>query len=375
MLKEEALEVFKDKYLPSEIKDLRERVDIYIKTNYESIEGDILNSFKLICNKVKKAQDEENKMYISFINYSILRTEILNDKCRCLISAYDSNYYLDEKPVEAYYDASWLFKHINSFYDKTLNISKKFVGKISRVDMLKLKFDVLEIYKTYLIAALRNAFENIEDLAEFKEMKKNERFSIQVGEYIDFVESVFLLDEAIKDDVDTKLKLEKEEELGSTNEYFNRLDISNGKFSEKNISNTRFINCEIQNSDISYSIMIGTNFKNCNMQNVDFEESILWCSNFNGSDLSGSNFFNVNKKFVMDKKIFDIPINKPISFKKANLTNCNMSNANLVCSNFIEAKLENINFEGANLEGAKIDKKYQDILNLTEEQKLGILWL
>lgn len=375
MLKEEALEILNDEYLPSEIKDLGESIDIYVKNNYESIKKDILNSFKLICTEVKKAQDKENKRYISFINYSILRTEILNGRCRCLISAYDSNYYLDANPVEVYYDASWLFMHINSFYDKMLDISKKFVGKISRVDILKLKFDVLEIYKIYLIMALRNVFENIEDMDEFKEIKKNERFSIQVGEYIDFVESVFLLDETIKDDVDTKLKLEKETELGCKNEYFKNLDISNVRLNEKNLSNTRFIECEIQNSNISHNVMINTSFKNCNMQNVDFEESILWCSNFEGSDLSGSCFCNVNKKIVMDKKMFDIPINKPINFKKANLRNCNMSNANLIYSNFIGAKLENTIFLGANLECTKIEKKYQDKLNLSGEQKASILWV
>ncbi len=375
MLKKEALEIFKNKYVTEEIKILENEINSYMIKNYNDIEKGIIENLKEMFLKIKEPQDCDNKKYISFITYSILRTEILNNQSLCSVSAYGSEWYLDNKPVEIYYDAGWLFEHIHTFQKKLLSIRKRFVGQVSSLEVLKIKFVIVDIYKTYLTLALRNAFENIEEMDEFKAIRKDDRFSIQVGEYMDFTESVFLLDENSKVDDTTKYRLESEQELKSTHEYFKGLDIAYGNYKEKNMSYTRFIECDLTESEFSNSLLIGTKFYESDMHNVDFENCILWYANFEKSNLRRANFTNINNQFVIDKSLFDIPIHKPLNFKNTFLSLANFKNANLIYADFTGARLNETNFEGAKLDGAKIPEKYKDKLNLTEEQIAVIDWV
>ncbi len=375
MLKKEALDVFKNKYVLEEIKNLENEINSYLIKNYSDIEKGIIENIKELLIKIKEAQDVDNKKYISFITYSILRTEILNNKSECLVSAYDKEWYLDNKPVEIYYDASWLFKHIHTFQETLLSIRKRFIGQVSSLEVLKIKFIVVDIYKTYLTLALRNAFETIETIDEFKAIKKDDRFSIQVGEYIDFTESVFLIDENAKVDETIKYRLETEDELKSTHEYFKELELYEGNFQEKNMSYTRFIECELNESNFKNSLLIGTSFYDCDLHGVNFENCIMWYGDFKESNLRRANFTNINNQFVIDEKLFTIPIHKPMNFKNANLSEANFSNANLIYADFTNAIFDETNFVGAKLNGAKILEEYKLKLYLTEEQSAVINWV
>ena len=74
----------------------------------------------------------------------------------------------------------------------------------------------------------------------------------------------------------------------------------------------------------------------------------------------------------------EMPLNPamiPANFRNATLKNVDFSGAYLAECDFRNACIGRINFAGADLRGAKIDSKYKELWDLTEEQKNSICWL
>jgi len=341
--------------------------------NYYEIQKGILESFRNLLIKINEEEKE-----VSYINVSLLRSNIKNNGCLLLISAYNAKWFLDNNPIEIYYDCSWLLKFIHEYNEKLSIEAKKYVGKVTKEDIERIKWESLnKDYKGFLIPMFRNALENIIKLEEYKTMKKALEFSISVGEYKDLTQPIWVESEKEVSLSELKFDIEQKNENKIVFKHFKNLDLSNGIYENTNFMYTKFETMNFTNCNLHDDIFMGSKFWNCNLQNADLSYSVLWFSDFEGSNLRGADFSFVNHEQEIDYGQIEEKIFNRINFKKTDLTDANLMCADLAGCDFRDAILDNCNMEDAFLYKALINKEYKNSnrLILSEDQEEVIIWV
>jgi BTB/POZ domain-containing protein KCTD9 len=376
MLKSEAMKLFNEKYVEeihnTKITELRD----YIEKNIEFIELEIIKSFKSICQKIINMQSEGLKKEIGFINYSLLRSQLIQNKDLFFINAYNEDWYIDKVECEDIYNANWAFKYLHEFEQIILKESRKYVGKIQKYDIKKIKLEKVNFYIPYIIAVGRKAFEKVELLEEYSQIKKDKRFEIRMGEYLDYSEVVYFNDIIDKNDEITKKQLENKKEIVKRYIRYADMNLEQGNYDYSQFIYTEFLKCNLENSKFNFNNLQGVKFVECNLTNSMFENGLMLGSDFSNSDLKNSRLNNVNEGAVFETKIIESILFKKNNFTGVDLSNSSIRNSNFSGSNFEASNLEGVDFENTILKGAIFPSKYKsdDTVKLTQEQKNVIIW-
>jgi predicted HTH domain antitoxin len=136
-------------------------------------------------------QYKREKDSIGYINYSMLRTNIMDKKYDYVVDSYSKYWYFDKENCNITYDASWSFKFLEEFGD-TLQIErKKYMNKIITTDVEKIIIKDANLYNKKIINIARAAMPYSVRLKEFKELIKEEIVEIRVGDYRGMSEVVY----------------------------------------------------------------------------------------------------------------------------------------------------------------------------------------
>lgn len=347
-----------------------------IAENFNSIRERFIESFARICDKIAFMQSKGEKKEIAFINYSLLRTQIINNKHNYLISAYDDTWYADEFICEELYDASWAFRYLDEF-EAELNLqAKKYMGQITFRDVQKIKLEKVLAYHRFVLQLARKSVLKAIETPEFNRVLKFMKFDVRVGEYFDISESIYVDDNTPKDSLKTKKLLEKKYPLTYGYEHYKNLDLSRGDYESNNFSYTVFENCNLSDSIFKNTVLRGTRFKNCNLKGSKFGNSVIIGTDFCDSELEGADFSNCNNNVIFDDEDMENPLFEKISFCNANLKGLNVSYSNMAGTDFTGAYLEGCSFKNTNLKNAIVSKRYQeDEVLFSPLQKKVIRWV
>lgn len=331
-----------------------------IINNFNSIQEQFIESFVRICDKIAFMQSRGEKREIAFINYSLLRTQIINNKYNYLISAYDDMWYADDSICEELYDATWAFKYLEEFETELNFQTKKYMGGITFRDIQKLKLEKVLVYHRFILQLARKSIFKAIDTPEFNRILKFIKFDVRVGEYFDLSESIYVDDNMPKDSLKTKILLEKKYPLAYGYEHYKNLELCRGNYESNNFTYTFFENCNLSDSKFRSSVLRGTRFKNCNLKGSKFSSSVIIGADFYGSELEGTDFTNCNINVNFVEEDMDNPLFERISFWNSNLKGSDFSYSNMVGTDFTNAYLEGCNFKNTNLKNALVPKKYRE---------------
>lgn len=189
--KQEILKEFNEKYIADRWVNEFVRIDERYKNNAASIEKYIFSKFDSACGNAVSLQERGLKGEIKFINFSVLRTDILENKGSFRIDLYDEKWFLDKEECSENIDLDFiyssLFKHM-----KELKKEKNEYGRnITDMDIEDIKLIEAEKYNILAVEYLKSVIEKMMEVPCYKQMKKSEDIKIMAGEYMDASEIIY----------------------------------------------------------------------------------------------------------------------------------------------------------------------------------------
>ena len=371
MAREEAVERFRTAFAEELHCRKMTELEEHVEREYEKIQAGIVESLRRLFAKIGSEGKEPG-----YITVSLLRTSLKFGEGRCLLSAYGDNLYLDNSPIEEYYDAGWLLSFLNEYGDALDAEIKKYVGKITRQDTEKIKWGKLCSYKSLLVLMFRKAIEQAIRLEEYAHIKISSLLDIRVGEYHGLSESIWVEEKMRMPEGDIKALLEKKYEQECMYRHYKDIDISCGEYAGVNFTYSRFERVNLSGSAINGCILSGTRFDACDMERANLQGSTIWLGDFSRSSMKEANLSCVNDGSELDVEKMDRKIFTRTSFRDVDLRGADLSGGDFTGCDFRGAELAGCNTEGAKLYKALIEGKYADDggLALTEEQRGEISW-
>ncbi|MBC2580532.1 hypothetical protein [Clostridium sp. DJ247] len=183
MTREEALQHFQEKYVKIKSDEKIDELKKYYIKNKDELANGFIKSFKDICIKISNMQSAAEKDKIAYINYSILRTNIMDRKYMHLVDAFNKYWYFDIQECSTEYDTSWAFDFLEEFEKELEEIRKLYMNKISAPDIDKIKLKETKLYNQYIIDLAKYSMPEAIKLKEYKEIHKEDIVEIRVGEY------------------------------------------------------------------------------------------------------------------------------------------------------------------------------------------------
>jgi len=353
MRRSEALKHFEDEYTSPSFIEMNEKIDKYIEENRKKYTDAFVENFRILCNKIKSMQDEGKKGKIAYITYSFTIDNLQKESRDYEVQAFGTEWFLEEgEECKISYNVGWIYDFLDSTYDKLLEISKKYIGKINGADMDQVWKDGIILCDVRLLNFGKKAIKEAIKIEEFKAIDKEEVLEIRLGQKKGYNEIIHKLDTRVKDSKEIKRWLESGEESYSYS-ILQNLDLSGGNykgitchcsdFSGSNLSNSSFEGASLLESVFAKSIIKGVNFKKASLSGTDFTDTIIEKSNFQESYMSRS--------VVTRAQLIDCNLDKTKLYN-ADFSCCSFKNCRLTKTGFARANLENADLSGNNLKEA-----------------------
>ncbi|MFC7677697.1 pentapeptide repeat-containing protein [Paenibacillus sp. GCM10028914] len=315
-------------------------------------------SFRRLCRNVGAIQRAGRKGPVSYITYSLLRTQLAAGRSVYRIEAADESWFLDSSPYRDTYDSAWAFDYLHQYRREIAEAARPYAGQIGAADLdCMLQREAAQVH-AYIIGIGRLAMEEASASAEFAQLEMTEVFEVRVGEYLDVSEVVYKRDRTIKDTDAVRISLNRPER---SNDYayedLRKLDLTELSGRESDLRYADLSGCELEAAVLAESVLLGTVFAGSCMKNADLSHSLIAEADFRGCDLRGTSFAGaLGMKGRPEATIWTMPGYRAVDFRGANLEGADFRGAALNGALFTGARLEGADFTGADLQDAVFDR-------------------
>ncbi|OOM74737.1 hypothetical protein [Clostridium sp. BL-8] len=183
--KNQVLKEFKEKYLENRYKKELKNILGNYNEHKDSIKEELTSKFDSVCKKAILFQEKDLKEEIKYIYFSMLRTNLLEDKGEWRIDIYDEKWFLDKEECSINIDLNFiyepLFKHMKELSEK----KREYLRTIKEKDIEAIKLKEANKYNNVALNIIRGILKSFLECASYKEMKKKEDIVIMAGEYMD----------------------------------------------------------------------------------------------------------------------------------------------------------------------------------------------
>ena len=266
----------------------REKLNEYMQQNLDVLIEKFLVQFEQYCRKITLLQEKGKKNAIGFINFSVLRTNILARRHIIRLDAYDENWYADRVECSGEYDVLeiyiWLEKFADSLEATAKSYSQSILGDIQRA-----VFEESNNYLLIVAELVRMGLKKAAKMKWFQQIKRNELFVICIGGFQDKSDILYIEDTTAKDARSIKRHLEEKLPV-YTHEICNGLDLSGGDYKNIHLLYSNFSGCDFSGSNFNKAVILFSDFKHTDMSNVVFENSEVIDTDFGGAKLENVSF-------------------------------------------------------------------------------------
>lgn len=183
--KNQVLKEFKEKYVENRYKEELKNILEKYNENKDSIKEELTSKFDSVCKKAILFQEKDLKEEIKYIYFSMLRTNLLEDKGEWRIDIYDEKWFLDKEECSINIDLNFiyepLFKHMKELSEK----KREYLRTIKEKDIEAIKLKEANKYNNVALNIIRGILKSFLECASYREMKKKEDIVIMAGEYMD----------------------------------------------------------------------------------------------------------------------------------------------------------------------------------------------
>ncbi|MCX7746066.1 MAG: pentapeptide repeat-containing protein [Clostridia bacterium] len=290
MNRETALEHFNEQYVKNIGNEKYNELKAYYEKNKGQLALHFVECFKEMCLKIKDMQHAGEKGEIGHINFSMLRTDMLEKNYVYRAEAYNKYWFHDTSECRILYDVTWCFRFLDNFISELTEKRKLYINKIIQPDIERIMLRELTKYNEYIVEIARYAMPEAVKAPEFLEVRRESVFSIRVGEYKGKYDVVYVIDDREKDSREVRNWLEMKSEYGYENEVLRGLDLSKGDYDALDLRYADFSRSNLSGSSMKRCLLKGVVFENANLENTDFQCSDLTSAIFRNVVLNHTNF-------------------------------------------------------------------------------------
>ncbi|WJM06852.1 pentapeptide repeat-containing protein [Paenibacillus sp. PK1-4R] len=352
--KESILHFYTHQVKPARAK-LMDDLQHTLHTRYTELTAEFLSHFRLMIQEVSDAQKRGAKGPIAYIQYSMLRTELLGGAMNVLVEAYDDSWLLDRTPIRSFYSSRWAYECLERMLNGLGEELLHYQGTVTAVELDRIMLQEAALVNRYLVHFIRRSCRALEDFEWNSLMDLEQIFEVRVGEYLDASECVFRLDRRNRSIEEIGEALEESDGLEVMYAHFQGLDMSEMECSDLDFRYSRFDRIDLHSTDFQRCILIGTRWRNCSLENTDFTGSILYGADFSGCSLERAVFREIIGEVGHPEGLAQGPEYDALNFENSNLSGADFRGAHLRGAIFRGANLTDTLWEGADVEGAIFD--------------------
>lgn len=320
-------------------------------------------NFNDVCRKIITLQQSGRLGPLSYLEYTLLYTNLMQRKSSAEVRGYSDSWYLDSRQ-EAIgdFDFSYLFQKYWELWDQLLNYRKRFAGEVAAQEITEFLLSCARSFYSYVVSVCRFSILPCIEKEPFLTVLRAEEFEINIGEYMSHTEAIYK--ENQKRDAKTSLKwFSNRKEYEYAFEDFTGLDFSGADLSEIDLRYSDLRRAILKGTDFQDSMLFGTRFCGADMRDADLRYCLLHEADFTGACLENANFIASEAYAgVPSQSVWQITGYQGVSFRNANLRN----------TDFRRNHIRDADFTGAIMDGALFNQQELNQFRLSPEQKQAI---
>lgn len=314
--------------LQKKSKELSAKLDNYIKNNLEALIEKFVVFFSSYCDQIYQMQ-QKGKGEIAYIQFSVLRTNILLKRHNLRIDAYDENWYMDFKECSAIYPVEEIYIFLEEYGDVVEELRRKAEGKISLAEAQKRIFEESNIYLFYVAELIRLGMRKAIQTEAYQRVNRAPCFTVCIGGFLDRFDILYREDTTIKESKVIRRLLQSRERLVYSHEIYENLDLSKGNYEDLEFQYSSFSGCNLSKSRLDKSRILFCNFQNTILKETKMEKVKIFATDFSGATLDRVSFMGSKLKNISfdGASLFQVDFSKAllaeeITFENANLIEC-----------------------------------------------------
>ena len=239
----------------------------------------------------KQAEEQEKDDCMYFL-FSLLRCGMTENKATVRLDVTNLGWYLDEEPLTAYFQITFLFQEYFDWKEQLLLDMREYRGKVNKYDVCSFIQDEIMVCNQLITHILRFAFRNLEEQEAFKRIGRLLMWIIRWGEYKDYSEIAMQVNREVRGGDAWLDKLQQYEEKSDIlmAEYWYQENLTSGDCREKVMYFITFEECTLKGIDFTKADLTGARFLRCRIEDCDFTQAVLRQSEFEDCVLSDNNF-------------------------------------------------------------------------------------
>lgn len=297
MDRETALHSYQEK-ASRKVEKFKAHMGEYILDHGEYMESVVKDAAELLGEQMKKQQKE----YVCFMYFSMLRTDLINRNYRLYFHGLDMRWYMDEEPLEVYVEAEELFLPLEELWKDLESENQGYGGMVNRYDIQNIILDQLGFIDSTICQILRYRLRDWEEKGIFDSIVRTPYWILKWGEYRDQSEILIQTDRVEKEITvwkdETARAAHDPEALvfsywykGSYEEKTLRsVDMRFITFEECSLINIEFKDCNMEGCRILGTKLTGCSFQGCNLWGADFRRCSFEGCDFKGAELTAAIF-------------------------------------------------------------------------------------
>ncbi len=329
------------------------------QTNLDEYMPVFQRNFKQICETIIRLQRANELGAISYLEYTLLFTNLINGEIKAEIRVYDDNWYFDPlQRMVGHFDFSFLFIKYKELWTDLMTARKRFAGAVTGQETVSFLLSCASQFYKYIVSAFRFSILPCIEAEPFLSVQRGKEFELNVGEYMAYTEAIYK-ENRQRTSKETLDWFALREEYSYAFEDFTGLDFSGADLSEIDLRYSDLRNTTLTGTDFQDSMLFGARFCHARLQDADFRYCLMHESDFTGADLTNARFTAAKAyRGVPDHTKWTITGYRSICFKNANLTN----------ADFTRTRIRDADFTGATMDGAVIDRDHLHLLSLSPQQ-------
>lgn len=314
-----------------------------------------VEEFRGYCRDIRQEQLQGRKGKIGYITYSMLRTTWLEERPTYLVEAANALWVLDSKPIRFEWDTSWTYSYWTDLQQKLRREVEKQHVSLPELEWEQVMLEAAVHIHVLVVNMMRLAIKKAVCLPEFQELDREETFEIRVGEYMDHTVSVYKEDRRALEASEIRSWLEEQEEHAYSYQALEKIQLSDGDYSQLDFRYTAFRQIEMEHSRLHGCVLVGTVWQESQLNGIDLTYSLLHGADFSGCSMKGAILDVVmgNAGYGLDAALDWEPLGfTGVNFTGASLQGARFQDAQLRGAVFQDALLQRASLNGADLTDA-----------------------
>ncbi|RKI40057.1 pentapeptide repeat-containing protein [bacterium D16-51] len=319
--------------------------------------------FNEICENIIKLQQANELNEISYLEYTLLYSNLLIKKETAEVRVYNEKWYFDSRQRSVgHFDFSALFTKYHELSEELMAYRKQSAGKVSAQEVKTFLLSCAGSFYSYIISTFRFSILPCLETEPFLAVCRAKRFEINVGEYMSFTEAVYK-ENRQRNAEESLLWFSQRQEYDYAFEDFTKLDFSGADLSEIDLRYSDLRYAKLIGTDFQDSMLFGTRFCHANLKDADLRYCMIHEADFTGANLT-------NAKFTAAEAFAGVPDH--IKWKITGYQPVRFCNANLTGADFRRTQIRDADFTGAVMDGAVFSEHQLIYFKLSEKQRQSI---